>query len=421
MLSAAAVGALAGLLASAFRNTLNAASGWRDDLLGWADGLGAPGALVVVVVIAVAVATSVWLVRRFAPRAAGSGIPDVERVLLHESAAPRPMALPIKFVSGTLSIGGGLALGREGPTVQMGGVVGQVAGGLGRRMPERELLMTAGAAAGLAAAFNAPLAGVLFVVEELLHRFSTRLLAAALVASATSIAVLRAWLGSDLDLPVPAFDPQPSWSLVAFALVGVVAGLVGVAFNRGLLRSIDALERIRRLSPVTVAALVGAAVGLVALRFPNVVGSGYPLAQDALTGNPAVAAMVAIVAARFALTIASYGIGAAGGLFAPLLVIGAELGRLGGDAAHEIAPGAVPDAAALTVAGMAAVLVGSVRAPLTAVVLILEMTGAFSLLLPTLVACATAYVVPTILGDDPIYDALRTRRPRTRAEPDRAA
>ena len=131
--------------------------------------------------------------------------------------------------------------------------------------------------------------------------------------------------------------------------------------------------------------------------------------------------MVAIVAARFALTIASYGIGAAGGLFAPLLVIGAELGRLGGDAAHEIAPGAVPDAAALTVAGMAAVLVGSVRAPLTAVVLILEMTGAFSLLLPTLIACATAYVVPTILGDDPIYDALRTRRPRTRAEPDRAA
>jgi len=119
--------------------------------------------------------------------------------------------------------------------------------------------------------------------------------------------------------------------------------------------------------------------------------------------------MGAILAARFALTLASYGIGAAGGLFAPLLVIGAELGRIAGELAHDVAPGAVPDAAALTVAGMAAVFVASVRVPLTGVILILEMTGAFALLLPTLVACAVAFVVPTVFGDKPVYDALRER------------
>jgi CIC family chloride channel protein len=407
--SAAVVGAIAGLLASAFHNVLDEASELRDDLVDWADGTGVLRVLVVVVTIAAAVGASVWLVRRYAPRAAGSGIPDVERVLLHEAAAPRPLAIPVKFVSGTLSIGAGLTLGREGPTVQMGGVVGHLAAGLGRRMPDHDILMTAGAAAGLAAAFNAPLAGVLFVVEELLHRFSARLLAAALVASATSIAVLRAWLGSELDLPVPAFDPQPSWGLVAFAVLGLLAGLLGVAFNRVLLGTMDGIAHVRRIPPVAVATIVGAIIGLIAWEFPNIVGSGYPLAQEALTGDPTLGALAMILAARFALTIASYGIGAAGGLFAPLLVIGAELGRLVGDVSHEVAPGAVPVAAALTVAGMAAVLVGSVRAPLTAVVLILEMTGAFSLLLPTLVACAAAYVVPTAIGDAPIYDALRTR------------
>jgi CIC family chloride channel protein len=315
----------------------------------------------------------------------------------------------VKFLAGALSIGSGLTLGREGPTVQMGGVVGYLVGGLGRRLPDPQLLLAAGAGAGLAAAFNAPLAGALFVVEELLHRFSTRLLAAALVASAASTVVLRAWLGSDLDLPASGFDAQPTAALLAFAILGLVAGAVGLAFNQSLVRTLDGVQRIRRVPPVAIAAVVGAAVGLVAWGYPSVVGDGYPLAQEALTGNPALTTMGAILAARFALTLASYGIGAAGGLFAPLIVIGAELGRIAGDLAHDVAPGAVPDPSALAVAGMAAIVVASVRAPLTGVVLILELTGAFELLLPILVACGLAYLVPTVVGDKPVYDALRER------------
>ena len=249
----------------------------------------------------------------------------------------------------------------------------------------------------------------MFVVEELLHRFSTHLLAAALVASSTSIAVLRAWLGSELDLPTVGLEPPPSAGLIACAVLGLLAGGVGLAFNRGLVLTLDGVERIRRIPPVAIAALVGAAVGLIALGFPRIVGSGYPLAQEALTGDPALSSMAAILAARFALTLASYGTGAAGGLFAPLLVIGAELGRIAGDVAHDVAPGAVPDPATLTVVGMAAVFVASVRAPLTGVVLILEMTGASGLLLPTLIACAVAYVVPTAFGNLPVYEELRQR------------
>ncbi len=409
MVSAAVVGSVAGVLGAAFREVLDLCSDWRNDLLGWADDTGPGAAVVVVATIAAAVALSVLLVRRFATEAAGSGIPDVESVLLHEGAAPRPRVIPVKFVSGALSIGSGLALGREGPTVQMGGIVGYVAGGIGRRLPDPEILLAAGAGAGLAAAFNAPLAGAVFVVEELLHRFSTHLLAAALVASSTSIAVLRAWLGSELDLPTVGLEPPPSAGLIACAVLGLLAGGVGLAFNRGLVLTLDGVERIRRIPPVAIAALVGAAVGLIALGFPRIVGSGYPLAQEALTGDPALSSMAAILAARFALTLASYGTGAAGGLFAPLLVIGAELGRIAGDVAHDVAPGAVPDPATLTVAGMAAVFVASVRAPLTGVVLILEMTGASGLLLPMLIACAVAYVVPTAFGNLPVYEELRQR------------
>jgi len=410
IVSAAAVGAVAGVLGAAFRTALAAAQGWRDDLVGWADGAGAGGAVAVMAAVAAGVASSVWLVRRFAPETAGSGIPDVERELRGEGAARAPArVIPVKFLAGALAIGSGLTLGREGPTVQMGGVAGSLAGGLGRRLPEPQLLLAAGAGAGLAAAFNAPLAGALFVAEELLQRFSTRLLAAALVASTMSVVVLRAWLDPGLDLPVTGLGTQPTAGLLAFAILGLLAGAVGLAFNQSLIRTLDGVARIRRLGPVAIAAVVGAAVGLVAWGFPNVVGDGYPLAQEALTGDPALSAMGAILAARFALTLASYGIGAAGGLFAPLIVIGAELGRIAGELAHDVAPGAVPDPGALAVAGMAAVVVASVRAPLTGVVLILEMTGAFELLLPTLVACALAYLVPTVFGDRPVYDALRER------------
>lgn len=410
VVAAAAVGAVAGALGASFRIALAAAQGWRDDLVAWADGAGAGGALAVMAAVAVGVAVSVWLVRRFAPQTAGSGIPDIERELRHADASrATARVIPVKFLAGALSIGSGLTLGREGPTVQMGGVVGFLVGGLGRRLPDPQLLLAAGAGAGLAAAFNAPLAGAVFVVEELLHRFSTRLLAAALVASAASTVVLRAWLGSDLDLPAFGFDAQPTAALLAFAILGLVAGAVGLAFNQSLLRTLDGVQRIRGVPPIAIAAVVGAAVGLVAWGYPSVVGDGYPLAQEALTGNPALTTMGAILAARFALTLASYGIGAAGGLFAPLIVIGAELGRIAGDLAHEVAPGAVPDPSALAVAGMAAVVVASVRAPLTGVVLILEMTGAFELLLPTLVACGLAYLVPTVVGDKPVYDALRER------------
>lgn len=407
VVAAAIVGAGAGALGAAFRRCLTAADDARGDLVEWADG--PLRSVLVVVVVAAAIAASVWLVRRFAPRAAGSGIPDVERVLLHERAEPKAIAVPVKFVAGTLSIGGGLALGREGPTVQMGAIFGNAISRFGRRWPEPETLLAAGASAGLAAAFNAPLAGALFVVEELLHRFSPRLLAAALVASATSIVVLRASLGDDVDLPTLDVVRPSAWGQLAVVVLGLLAGVLGVAFNRGLLRTMDLVDAWRRIPPVVLAAAFGAVVGLVALASPRLVGSGYPLAQEALTGHPAVATMAGILAARFALTIGSYAIGAAGGLFAPLLVLGAELGRLLGDLAHELAPGAVPDASALAIAGMAAVFVASVRVPVTAIVLILELTGASPLILSVVLACGIAYVVATALGDEPIYDALRTR------------
>lgn len=409
VVAAGVVGVATGAVGAAFRWVLEHADDGRDELVEWAEGLGAAGWLVPLAVCAAGAGVGVWLVQRFAPYASGSGIPQVEEVVAGaEPPAPvRPFA--VKFVGGALGIGSGLALGREGPTVQMGATVGHLVSLISARLPSYRTLMAAGAGAGLAAAFNAPLAGAIFVAEELTHQFRVRLAAATIVACAGAVTIERLWLGSAPDFDVPAFGFLDAGALVAFAILGGLAGLAGVAFNRCLLATLQLADRLRGLPRGTRGAVVGGIVGLVAWFFPDVVGGGDSLAQDVLVSDAALGALVALFAGRFALTLASYGTGAAGGLFAPLLVLGVVLGRFVGEAGAHIAPDAAPDPRALALAGMAGYVVASVRAPLTGVVLILEMTGAFSLLLPVVVTAATAYLVPWVLRDTPVYDALRER------------
>ena len=185
-------GAAAGVVGALFRLSLEWADAWRGALLGWAYGYGALGLLIVVVVGGAATALAAWLVRRFSPHASGSGIPHVEAVLKHELPPATFGLLPVKFVGGVLAIGAGLALGREGPSVQMGATLAHLVGRLFRRhWADCRVLLAAGAGAGLATAFNAPIAGAVFVLEELLRRFETRIAIAALGASATAITIAR--------------------------------------------------------------------------------------------------------------------------------------------------------------------------------------------------------------------------------------
>lgn len=405
------VGVLAGLVAAAFRLTLETADRARDGLLRAAHTLPGPwGLLLVLAVCGTGAGAAVWLVRRFAPETAGSGIPHLKAVLHRLRGMNWRRVLIVKFASGTLGIGSGLALGREGPTVQMGGALGQmVSGWLHSNARERHILIAAGAGAGLAAAFNAPLAGVIFVLEELRRDFAPGALTGAFVASVTADVVVRLITGQSPVFHVANLPVPPLSTLPLFLILGAVTGLLGVVFNRALLTSLRLFERASRWPLALPAALVGVAIGLVGWFAPEALGGGGPLVQDLLGGKMGIYALSVLLLLRFGLTMASYGTGAAGGIFAPLLVLGAQAGLLVGLLGQRAFPSAAGFGASFAVVGMAALFTAIVRAPLTGIVLLLEMTASYPLMLPLLAACFIAYALADLFHDRPIYEALLER------------
>ena len=412
MVAAAAVGAAVGAVGAAFQLALRDADRWRAAMLAWSHGHGhGVGWLIPVGLCGAAAAAGAYLTERFAPSTAGSGIPRIEAVLRNHLRPATALILPIKFVGGVLSIGSGMALGREGPTVQMGGTVGRLFSDATRRLtPEPWTLTAAGAGAGLAVAFNAPLAAALFVAEELIHRFSARIFAATLVATIAGTLVSQRMLGTGTDFHVVIGAlPTPAAELPEYAVLGLIAGLFGVAFNVSLLWAMDAYAAAARRWPKgTRGALVGVAVGLMAWWRPHAVGGGEGVAQAALDHREVWPVVGVLLVVRFGLTLASYSSGAPGGIFAPLLALGAIVGAIFTDGMAALGHRA-GDGPAFGVVAMAACFTAVVRSPLTAVVLVLEMTGAWMLILPMMAASVCAYAVPELLGNRPVYDSLRDR------------
>ncbi|MGA8157545.1 MAG: H(+)/Cl(-) exchange transporter ClcA [Rhodoplanes sp.] len=402
------VGAAAGLVGALFRLTLARADELRNILIVWAHGHAALGFLVLVITCGSATCFAAWLVRRFSPQASGSGIPHAEAVL-HGQVPPAPYGLaPIKFVGGVLAIGSGLALGREGPSVQMGASIAVFIGRMvGCGWPDWRVLLAAGAGAGLATAFNAPIAGAVFVLEELMQKFERRTAIAALAASATAISVARVLLGEAPDFQVaplhfPAAAAQP-----LFYVLGGIAGLLAIAYNRSLLATLAAAERLTWLPVELRAALIGGAVGTLAWFTPALVGGGDAITAQILVGGESLGVVLLAFFIRFGLGAISYAANTPGGLFAPLLVLGAQSGLLFWTACHAMFPGLDIQPVGFAVVGMAAFFAGVVRAPLTGIVLVTEMTANVTMLLPMLGACFMAMLVPTLLGNPPIYDSLR--------------
>ncbi len=318
-------GTLTGLLVAVFRLTLERADDWRSAFLSqahrWSFGL-----LITMVLVATASAVAALMVRRLSPYAAGSGIPHVEAVA-EGKLRPAPLSLvPVKFVGGLLAIGGGLALGREGPSVQMGSSIGAF---LGKKfgLPESDCiaLLAACGGAGIATAFNAPIAGAVFVLEELIRRFETRIAIAALGSSCCAIAVARLLLGRAPDFRVEAVPYSGVGTGLLFLALGVLAGFAGMAYNRTLTGSIRLADRLHW--PVELrAAGIGALVGAVAWFAPDWVGGGDAITQRTLLGEQAIREIPIVFAMRFLLGPVSYAAGTPGGLFAPMLVLGAQIG-----------------------------------------------------------------------------------------------
>jgi chloride channel protein, CIC family len=403
-------GVVSGLLGAVFRLSLDQADRLRDALITWAHSETLGGFLLVTAICAAATAGAAWLVRCFSPQAEGSGIPNVEAVIRGELPPAPYRLIPVKFLGGLLAIGSGLALGREGPSVQMGASTAHLMGKLFRRNEDDcKTLLAAGAGAGLATAFNAPIAGAAFVLEELVRRFDTRITIATLGASAGAIAVARVLLGDAPDFRVEPL-PYPGFGTVAIHLaLGVVAGFLGIVYNRVLLATLAAFEQLHRWPVELRAALVGAAVGVTAWFAPGWVGGGDAITQRTLAGRESVAILPIIFLFRFGFGAVSYAARTPGGLFAPMLVLGAQSGLLFGILCNQWFPSAAPDPTVLAVVGMAAFFSAVVRAPLTGIVLVMEMTASFTSLLPMLAACFVAMLVPNMLRNPPIYDSLRER------------
>jgi chloride channel protein, CIC family len=420
-------GAVGGCLTALFRLALARAEVVRSLLIARAQLAGPVGFVLVAGAGAAAVAAAAWLVHRLSPYASGSGIPQVEAALAGDLPPAPPHLILVKFVGGLLAIGTGLALGREGPSVQIGAVVAHHVGRVFRRnAADCRVLLAAGAGAGLAVAFNAPIAGAVFVLEELVRRFDTRIAIAALGTSAAAILVSRLLLGDAPDFQVAisaaasaATGPLPyavaaTWPL--YFIIGGAAGLAALAYNRALLGAISLAERLRRWPVEVQGGLIGAAVATLAWFVPDLVGGGDAITQHLLSrayeGSGAGAALALLplgFLCRFGLGAVSYAARTPGGLFAPLLVLGAQIGLFAGLALSAALPHLAIDPEAFAIVGMAAFFAGVVQAPVTGIILVTEMTAAFTTLLPMLAACFAATLMANLLGCAPIYDALRRR------------
>ncbi len=407
---AALVGLCAGGVAVIFRALLAGGDALRNLLIAWSHTVPLLGWLFPIVFSASGALLAAALVFCFAPETAGSGIPHLKAVLHRLRDLSWIRVLSVKMVSGVLAIGSGLALGREGPTVQMGGAI---ADGISRAMKvspsDRLTLTAAGAGAGLAAAFNAPLSGLVFVLEEVQRDFRPAVFGAAFVAAATADVVARSVSGQLPVFTVPNYAMPPLQALPAFALLGVVAGVFGILFNRCLLDTLNVMARASRAWKFALSAAVGATAGLIAWFNPLAVGGGHELAESALLAKTQVAAIPLLFILRFALTMVSYGTGAAGGIFSPLLVLGALLGLGVGHITHSLTPGVAAEPALFAVVGMAAYFTAIVRAPLTGILLITEMTGSYEQMLPLLASSFCAYATAEFLRSLPIYEALLER------------
>ena len=404
------VGSLAGFVGGIFRIFLVAIGRWREALVAWDQPF--LSGLFSITFSAVLVFVAILLVRKFAPEAGGSGVQEIEGALDDVRPVRWKRVLPVKFIGGLFSLGSGLVMGREGPTIQMGGNIGQMIGEWCKvSKDEIHTLVAAGAAAGLSAAFNAPLAGVLFVIEEMRPQFKYNFLSvqSVLIASVISDIVVRMLTSQGPVIAMSEFPPPPLSSLWLFLIIGPLFGLFGFVFNHLLVGTLNFFSGMRGWSYVLTGLYIGAFIGLLGWLFPNTIGGGYQVIPQALGSELPIATLLILFVARYGTTVLSYGSGAPGGIFAPMMALGTLFGMWFGHFAHGLFPDLIAHPGIFAVAGMGALFSATVGAPLTGIALALEMTGNYAQIPPLILTCVGATIVAHGLGGRPIYTVLLQR------------
>ncbi|MEE9964290.1 MAG: ClC family H(+)/Cl(-) exchange transporter [Propionicimonas sp.] len=409
-----------GLVGGAFRWCLERAALLRDAVTVWSHTLGGPGWLLPVLMVAIGASLG-QVFARLSPRASGSGIQDVEAVWREQEDLPGPSVLPSRFIGGLLAIGSGLVMGREGPSVHLGSTIGAEVGRWFRMSDyERKLLYTTVGGAGLAVAFNAPIGGAMFTIEEVTKSFRTRVALIMLVTTPIAVGVSRFIEPSRPEfLVAPQSVPELS-ALWVFLVFGMLTGPLGVVYNWLVMRLLRWADH-SRIPPTARAAGIGGLIGLVLWFNPLMVGGGDAVTQLILSGAQfGLLPLLGIFVVRVLAGPLSYSTGAPGGLFTPLLAVGALWGALfhgvvilvGGQAAMDlIGDNPVP----FVLVGMASMFTASVRAPLTGVILVVEMASTASLTTVLFAGAAGALFAASLMGAAPIYDSLRERMLARRA------
>jgi CIC family chloride channel protein len=350
------------------------------------------------------------LIDRFAKEARGHGVPEVMLAVAERGGRISPAVAVVKSLASALCIGTGGSVGREGPIVQIGSALGSTIGQR-LRLPESRLrlMVACGAAGGISATFNAPIAGVFFGLEMILRDFATESFGIVVLSSVTADVIGRAAFGNQPFLPLPSFTISSGWDYLLYALLGVVAAFVGVAFIRVLYGMEDVFDRWwpgpMWLRPATGGLLLG---GLL-LGLPEMYGVGYPVLEAGIEGHYHGGFLILLLAGKLLAVSLTIAIGGSGGVFAPSLFMGAMLGTAYGDLAHLLFPGAAGPAGAYGLIGMGAVFAGAARAPITAVLIIFELTGDYRIVLPLMVAIVLAAGMSNLLSADTIY-TLKLRR-----------
>ncbi|MDZ4242008.1 MAG: chloride channel protein [Candidatus Omnitrophota bacterium] len=343
------------------------------------------------------------LVTHFAPEAKGHGVPEVLKAIAIKRGKIRPVVVIVKALASILSLGSGASVGREGPIVQVGAAIGSTAAQvLGLNLMRTKNLIACGAAAGIAAVFNAPIAGVMFASEVILRDFSVNNLRTIVVAAVSASIISHSFLGEFPAFSVPPYRLQSPWEIIVYLILGVLSAFAAVAFIWSLHKSEAFWERVK--SPGWCKpALGGLLVGLIGVYFPQVFSSGFSTIEDALHGNVPLFLLLMLIFLKIAATAISIGSGSSGGVFAPALFIGAVLGgSVGRLLSHSVAfP--MENSGAYALVGMACVFAACAHAPVTAILIVFEMTSNYHLILPIMAAVVVATSVSQFLHRDSIY------------------
>lgn len=402
------VGLIGGFIVLLYRVALTFAGNWLIKILSYIKGN--PFRCAVWFLILMALAWIGGRLVKWEPMISGSGIPQVEGEVSGRLSQNWKRVLPAKFAGGFLCMLGGLSLGREGPSIQLGAMAGQgISRALGRGKREEKFLMACGASAGLSAAFHAPLAGMMFAVEEIHKTFSIPILLPVMTASVTADYIASHILGLDpvFHFQITEYLPQNYYWLLI--LLGILVGVSGVFYNWGMLKAQELYHKIPLLKETGRLLIAFLTAGVLGLVMPSVLGSGSGLIVSLTKGEMVLGMVVLTLVVKFLFSAVSFGSGAPGGIFFPLLILGALLGAVFAMTGAEffgLDPVYINNFVLL---GMTGFFTAIVRAPLTGIILLFEMSGSISQMLSLSIVSVTAYIVATLMRSEPIYDSLLKR------------